>query len=181
MSIVSSKTKILLIGDARVGKTSLRKKYMGQGFRSSYAATMGAEFSVKKINDNIVTIYDLAGDPKSRIFRMQYYPDTQGILIIFDISERKSFANLIHWINEIKTNLSSKIVIFILGNKVDLVGKTLDPVDDEEAYKFSKNLSEDLGISVSFLSTSALTGYNVDVAFSKILAEIEFKHNITRE
>ncbi|MHA2089505.1 MAG: hypothetical protein ACW98K_01495 [Candidatus Kariarchaeaceae archaeon] len=53
--------KLVLIGDSRVGKTSLRKRYMGEGFRGSYSATIGADFSVRVLRDKKITIYDLAG------------------------------------------------------------------------------------------------------------------------
>ncbi len=176
LSKVSNKTKIVLIGDSRVGKTSLRRQYMGDSFRGTYSATMGSEFSVKKLKDNIITIYDLAGDPKSKIFRMQYYPGTQGVLMVFDVNYRKSFENIRVWIDEIRENIKSQLVIFILGNKIDLFDNSLDPVTEVQAYKLSKELEEELGCSVSYLSTSALTGHNVDVAFSKILAEIQFRY-----
>lgn len=166
--------KIVLIGDARVGKTSLRKRYMGEGFRGTYSATLGADFSVKITKNSKITIYDLAGDPASKLLRQQYYMGTQGFIMVFDINNRKSFDNLDSWFDEIRSNLTDRLRVFILGNKDDLRDTSNDPVTEDEAYKYTKKLAEDWGSSISYLSTSALTGYNVDVAFNKLIAEIMY-------
>ncbi len=174
MSVRRNKIKLLLIGDSRVGKTSLRKRYMGEGFQETYAATLGADFSIKNIQEKVISIYDLAGDDASRMFRMQYYMGTQGIIIVFDINNRESFENIAKWFDEIRTNLHSKLRVFVLGNKDDLREVSRDPVSEIEAFEYIQSLEEELGSTISYLSTSALTGYNVEVAFSKLLAEIEF-------
>jgi Ras-related protein Rab-1A len=166
--------KIVLIGDARVGKTSLRKRYMGEGFRGTYTATLGADFSIKITKNAKITIYDLAGDPASKILRQQYYLGTQGFIMVFDINNRQSFENLDDWFDEIRNNLTDKLRVFILGNKEDLRDQAKDPVSEEEGYQYAKRLGEQLGSSVSYLSTSALTGYNVEVAFNKLIAEIMY-------
>lgn len=166
--------KILLIGDSRVGKTSLRKRYIGEGFQQSYTQTLGAEFSTKKFRDTTITIFDLGGDPQTKIFRSQYYPGAQGILMIFDINNRESFENLDNWFDEIRSAINSRLRVFVLGNKDDLRQTSTDPVSEYEAYQYTQKIANELDSSVSYLSTSALTGYNVEVAFSKLLAEIEF-------
>ena len=108
------------------------------------------------------------------MFRMQYYMGTQGIIIVFDINNRESFENISKWFDEIKVNLHSKLRVFILGNKDDLRNAARDPVSEIEAFEYIQGLEKELGSTISYLSTSALTGYNVEVAFSKLLAEIEF-------
>ena len=168
------KIKIVLIGDLRVGKTTLRKRYMGEGFRSTYLATIGADFSSKTINNKQIIIYDLAGDGVSTLFRKEYYHGAQGIIIVYDITNRKSFENLPLWFQEIQNSLYSKLRIIILGNKDDLSLKIPDPVHEFEGYEFAVKMQDELNCSVTFLSTSALSGFNVDVAFTKLLAEIEY-------
>ena len=166
--------KVILIGDSYVGKTSLRGRYMGEGFKHSYSATLGADFSIKTIKGKKIIVYDLAGDPDSKLFRQQYYYGTQGIMMVFDISNRTSFDNLSFWFDEIQSTINSKLRIFILGNKDDLRSEASDPVSELEAYEFTKKMGEKLSSSISYLSTSALTGYNVEVGFSKLLAEIVY-------
>jgi len=164
--------KIILIGDIRVGKTSLRHQYMGQGFRGTYSATLGVDYSVKETKYGKTLIYDLAGDPASKILRQQYYNGTQGCLMVYSIVNRKSFDHLDYWKEEITSILDPTFPIFILGNKDDLRDSVDDPVSEEEGYLYSKKIQEELNTSVSYLTTSALTGYNVEVAFNKLLTEI---------
>jgi len=167
--------KIILIGDVRVGKTSMRSQYMGQGFRASYTATLGVDYSVKETSQGKVIVYDLAGDRSTSLLRKQQYPNTNGVLMVFSIANRGSFNNLDYWIEELASTIKIDIPIFILGNKDDLRETTQDPVREEEGYAYSKKLADTYGTSVSYLSTSALTGYNVEVAFSKLLSEILMK------
>ena len=172
---LTEKIKIVLIGDIRVGKTTLRKRYMGEGFQNEYAATLGADFSVKQFdNDTLVTIYDLAGDHQSTSFRQEYYLGAKGIIIVYDITNRESFENLPRWFKEIENSFHSKLRIVILGNKNDLWDQTDDPVQEYEGYEFATKMQNHYQSSISFLSCSALTGYNVEVAFSKLLAEIAY-------
>ncbi|MHA2249969.1 MAG: Rab family GTPase [Candidatus Kariarchaeaceae archaeon] len=174
MSQAVDQIKLVLIGDSRVGKTSLRKRYMGEGFLGSYSATIGADFSVKVMSGKKITIYDLAGDPSSKFLRQPYYPGTHGFIMAFDITNRDSFNNLGTWFDEIRSNLHLKLRVFVLGNKDDLRDSVTDPVTETEAYNYVRGLELELGSSISYLTTSALTGYNVAVAFNKLLAEIEF-------
>ena len=161
-----------MVGDSQVGKTSIRKRYMGEGFKGTYTATLGAEFSVKSIRDTTITIFDLGGEPATKLFRMQYYPGAQGIIMVFDINNRESFENLPGWFQEFRSSIHPKLPVFVLGNKDDLRSESLDPVTEPETYDYTTILAEESGTSISYLSTSALTGYNVDVAFSKLIAEI---------
>ena len=147
---------------------------MGEGFRNSYQATLGADFSVKITEESKITIYDLAGDPSSKFLRQQYYSGTQGIIMVFSISDRDSFHNLDSWFTEVRSNLPAKLRVFVLGNKDDLRDSIDDPVSEDEAYQYTDKLADELGSSISYLSTSALTGYNVDNAFNKLIAEIMY-------
>jgi GTPase SAR1 family protein len=153
---------------------------MGEGFQRTYAATLGADFSVRHIQDMVVSIYDLAGDQASKILRMPYYMGSQGVIMVFDISNRDSFENLPAWFDEIRANLHSKLRVFVLGNKNDLRYIADDPVSEVEAFGYINELQKELESSISYLSTSAMTGYNVEVAFSKLLAEIDFDLEIIK-
>jgi small GTP-binding protein len=126
------------------------------------------------MRDKKITIYDLAGDPNSKLMRQPYYPGTQGFIMVFDITNRESFHNLASWFEEIQSNLHDRLRVFVLGNKDDLRETTMDPVKETEAYEYVRALELKLGSSISYLSTSALTGYNVATAFNKLLAEIEY-------
>ena len=98
--------KVCLLGDGAVGKTALRKRYLGKQFSSGYVMTIGADFAVKKteINTNDGTksvkfqIWDLAGQPRFNSVRELYYKGSHGGLLVFDITRRDSFSNLNSWV-----------------------------------------------------------------------------------
>ena len=165
-----------MVGDSRVGKNSIRKRYMGEGFKGTYAATLGAEFSVKSLLNTTVTIFDLGGEPATKLFRIQYYPGSQGIIMVFDINNRESFQNLPGWFQEFRSSIHPKLPVFVLGNKEDLRKEAADPVNEWESYEYTRALAEESGTSISYLSTSAFTGYNVEVVFTKLIAEISLQN-----
>ena len=123
--------KIVLCGDGAVGKTSLRRAYLGQEFNSNYLETLGADFATKIIkilyNEEEYQIkyliWDLAGQPNFNAVRTNYFKGSHAILIIYDVTNRKSYENVINWIHEIKKSLSGEGIppISLLGNKIDLV------------------------------------------------------------
>ncbi|MCG3219145.1 MAG: GTP-binding protein [Candidatus Heimdallarchaeota archaeon] len=165
--------KITLIGDWAVGKTSLRRRFMGQSFVTQYMGTLGADFGVieKEIDDMKVSyqIWDLAGQSGYEGVRRRYYDGTHGSLVVFDTTRPSSLKNLKGWISELwENNGKGKIPLVILGNKSDLPQK----VSDEDVMKFVDDLNEqtahityDYGFEVEYIKTSALTGENIDQAF----------------
>ena len=172
--------KVCLLGDGAVGKTALRERYLGKQFSSGYVMTIGADFAVKK--SKIMTeegekevkfqIWDLAGQPRFNSVRELYYKGSHGGLLVFDITRRDSFSNLMNWVDELYKNSGrGKMPLTVLGNKVDLREEVDDPVTKEEVFTFIKELKEAKGIpyEITYLETSAKTGANVDESF-KILA-----------
>ncbi|MHA2253450.1 MAG: ADP-ribosylation factor-like protein, partial [Candidatus Kariarchaeaceae archaeon] len=70
--------KVVLLGDPSVGKTSIRKRYLGEGFKHTYSMTLGADFAIKRINNTVLQVFDLAGNPFFQTVRELYYHGTQG-------------------------------------------------------------------------------------------------------
>ncbi|MFW9996909.1 MAG: GTP-binding protein [Candidatus Odinarchaeota archaeon] len=173
--------KMVLTGDGAVGKTSLRLRYLGHGFKAQYLETIGADFALK--NEDVggksvdFQIWDLAGQQRFQSVRSTYYYGALGALLVFDVTRRSSFDNLEPWVEEIwKHNGKGIIPIVILGNKYDLRDQSADCVDAEEALEYVKNLSEKTkkrGFEIRFLNTSAKTGLNVPEAF-QALGEVYF-------
>ncbi|MFW9993971.1 MAG: Rab family GTPase [Candidatus Odinarchaeota archaeon] len=168
--------KIVLAGDGAVGKTSLRERYLGRGFKSQYLQTVGADFalSTEKIGQKEVKfqIWDLAGQQRFQAVRSVYYAGALGALLVFDITRRDSFENLSSWVDEIwKHNGKGTIPVVLLGNKFDLRDEHSDCITEKEALKFAKDLSKktkEKGFDIRFLNTSAKTGLNVSEAFQAI-------------
>ncbi|MHA1707549.1 MAG: GTP-binding protein [Candidatus Heimdallarchaeaceae archaeon] len=169
--------KITLLGDGAVGKTSLRKTYLGEGFKDGYSMTIGADFAVKRLRiddqDFVAQIWDLAGQQRFSAVREVYYRGTSGCLLVFDISRRSSFENIPSWIAELLKNNSNRVVpIVLIGNKSDLRSTAKDPVMREQAEEYAHSLTSWSGFTVPYIETSAKTGENVDEAFKTLLKNI---------
>ncbi len=183
--------KLVLLGDGRVGKTSLRKRYLGLGFPTEYLETLGADFSIKTLKFNHTNnnetiwlryqIWDIAGQPRFNQIRKSFYMGAQAALVLFDVSERKSLTSLGNWIDELynSNGKGTKIPIVIIANKIDL-RKEIDCITQEEGEKTVKKIQEKYNVtnSIRFLETSAKTGENVDLAFEKITSMFLSMHDI---
>lgn len=177
--------KIVLIGDGQVGKTSLRRNYMGESFRTEYLMTIGADFSVKEVpyEDYILNlqIWDLAGQPRFKDVRGAYYAGAYGALVVFDITRPETFTSIDFWINEmIKYNDNKLIPMILIGNKADLRGET--PLETQVpkrlAMAYAQTLSEWSDFKVSYIETSAKTGQNVMRAFETLIDVIYYAMGI---
>ncbi|MCE7748245.1 MAG: GTP-binding protein [Candidatus Heimdallarchaeota archaeon] len=174
--------KVVLIGDGAVGKTSLRRNYLGKSFRENYLMTIGADFSVKQVpyEDYIVSlqIWDLAGQPRFSEVRGAYYANTYGAMVVFDVTRPNTFTNIDFWINEmIKYNDNKLIPLVIIGNKTDLRGELPEEVqvNKTSAMTYAQILSEWGGIKVEYVETSAKSGQNVSSAFERLIDRIYFQ------
>ena len=126
--------KIILIGNSGVGKTSLFRKLSTGEFLPKNISTIGIdkktlEYSIdvnnEKKNFNI-SLFDTAGQEKFRAVTKSYSKESEGILLMYDITDRKSFDNVEMWINSIRESIdshNSKCVVFLIGNKLDLIGE----------------------------------------------------------
>ena len=131
--------KIILIGNTAVGKTALFRKMETGEFSDKNIATIGVakktlytpvevDINGKRIKKNIcVSLYDTAGQEKFKSITLNYFKETEGIILMYDITNRESFDNVEAWINSIKESIgsshSSEYVIILMGNKLDLVDK----------------------------------------------------------
>ncbi|MHA2250407.1 MAG: Rab family GTPase [Candidatus Kariarchaeaceae archaeon] len=166
--------KITLLGDAAVGKTSLRKKFMGEGLKSNYGMTIGADFAVYKMDDYTLHIWDLAGQIQYSTMISMYFRGTLGSLLVFDVSRKDSFSNLPRWINElIKNNENQLVPLVVVGNKTDLRNATWDALQPNEGIEYANSLSEWANFEIPYIETSALTGLNVDLIFKKLVEKID--------
>lgn len=175
--------KMVLAGDGGVGKTTLRMRYMGRPFVSTYMTTIGADFAVKDVvidgKPFRIQIWDLAGQTKFDSVRKNYYSGILGALVLFDVTKPLSFVNLKNWIEEIWNHNGKGIIpIVILGNKADLRDQFPYSITDEIAENSCAILSQQTklyGFEVKYLPTSAKTGQNVAKAF-EIIAKLSSEY-----
>lgn len=160
--------KLMMIGEQAVGKSSLTKRYTDKIFVPNIMGTAGLDMHKKivKINDeNInVIIYDSAGHERFRKITEVQYKGSDGLILVYDITDNRSFDWIIEWIDKLKSENIPNMEILILGNKIDL----------NKDRKITENDLIELGnkFNVPIIETSALTGENVDEAFNKIINNI---------
>ena len=160
--------EILLLGDTNVGKTSLLLNYTDNYFVGSHISTVGIDYKFKtvKINDiNIkLQIWDTSGQERFRSLAKNYLKNANGIIFVYDITNKKSFDGVKVWMSEAESHGNYKQII--IGNKCDLEGKR--EVKKEMVDKFASKKK------IEVFETSAKTSTNVAKAFetlAKLLVE----------
>ncbi len=162
--------KCTLGGDGGVGKTSIRRQYLGEGFTGQYLQTLGADFALKETKiDNITLrwqIWDLAGQQAFHEVRKAYYRGCLGALVVYSVVERETFDSVRKWVEDIWTHsgYKKKIPIILIGNKIDL--RNTDDASKVVLPEEGKRLAEELGIG--FIETSAKTGERIEEAFEML-------------
>lgn len=115
--------KLLIIGNSSVGKSSLLLRFADDVFNDTFLPTIGVDFKIRTIESSgsviKLQIWDTAGQEKFKTITAAYYKGAQGLLLVFDISDRKSFIDIENWMLEAEKYSSQKIVKILIGNKSD--------------------------------------------------------------
>ncbi|MFX1515586.1 MAG: Rab family GTPase [Promethearchaeota archaeon] len=166
--------KIVLIGDGGVGKTAIRERYLGKGFKAQYLLTIGADFAMR---DDVIRgesiryqIWDLAGQQRFDAVREVYYKGSVGALLVYDVTRPDSYFNTPKWINELWTNNGrGRVPIVVVANKIDMRELSDDTVSPEQGRIFTERLTKltrPEGFDCFYIETSAKTGVNIQAAFT---------------
>ncbi|UCE10967.1 MAG: GTP-binding protein [Candidatus Thorarchaeota archaeon] len=167
--------KTVLIGDGAVGKTSIRRNYMREGFQSTHIPTIGVDFAKKMVyfEGKIVrfVIWDLTGQHSFERVRGHYYSGCHSIVLVYSVTNRKSFDNVPKWLVEAYRHLRKLPPTAILANKIDLRQSTSDEdfVTTVEGLEFVDYFKRKLAVPIIFKETSALTGENIDETFTELI------------
>ena len=165
--------KVVLLGEAGVGKTSIIHQFTYHQFDPDCISSISAQFISKTIDYPgygaiKYDIWDTAGQERYRSITNAYYKGAKGALLVYDITNKKSFDNLDRWVSDLKVNADDKISIVLLGNKSDLenqrIIKTEEGKNKAEFYKFA------------FMETSALNGNNIKKTFNELIMDV-YKNN----
>jgi small GTP-binding protein len=157
-----------------LGKTSLRKSYLGEGFITSHLATLGVDFAQKRFVLDVIPIrliiWDLAGQPSYEKVRRHYYEGCSGIVLVYSVVDRRSFDNASKWLVEAYKYMGKLPPTAVLANKIDLRPGSPpgNSVTNDEGQKFARYFAEKLSVPVIFEETSALTGESITEAFTKL-------------
>ncbi|KAG6376273.1 GTP binding protein [Boletus reticuloceps] len=158
------RTKIVLLGDQSVGKTSLITRFMYDTFDNTYQATIGIDFLSKTLylEDRTVRLqlWDTAGQERFRSLIPSYIRDSSVAIVVYDITNRQSYLSTSKWIDDVRSERGYDVIIVLVGNKADLSEKR--QVTVEEATQKATQMS------IMFMETSAKAGHNVKSLFKKI-------------
>ncbi|MHA2037656.1 MAG: Rab family GTPase [Promethearchaeota archaeon] len=168
--------KVAVVGDGRVGKTTLIKRFTHSSFEKEYIKTIGAQLStyIAEIDGDKIKLlfWDIAGQDSFHFLRPSFYNNSKAAVIVYSLEEnrlgKESFKHINGWYEEI-TKYCGNIPIVLFANKVDLI--------DEETFNNSelKDISNTLNFHGDYI-TSAKTGNGVIEAFSAIIEELYNKY-----
>ena len=158
--------KLLTLGDTTVGKSSIVLRFSDDQFDDTIFSTIGIDFKTKfmKVKDSTVKvlIWDTAGQEKFQNVAKSYYKGANGVLLVYDITNRKSFERVEFWLKELKENNKiDDLYLYLVGNKKDLEGKRMISTDEGKKYAEDNN--------INFTEVSAKTGEGVREVFDNVL------------
>jgi len=163
--------KLLLIGDSGVGKTCVLFRFSEDAFNSTFISTIGIDFKIRTIDLDgkkiKLQIWDTAGQERFRTITTAYYRGAMGIMLVYDITNEKSFDNIRNWIRNIEEHAAADVEKMVLGNKCDMNEKRQVSCDRGEGLAREYN--------VKFMETSAKTSINVEEAFISLARDIKKK------
>ena len=171
--------KYIIIGDSFVGKSKILLRYTNNEYNENFVITIGAEFGAKTINidgqEIRIQIWDTAGMENFKSITRSYYKNSICALIVYDISNKDSFKNVLNWIEDCKVFSPKNILLVLIGNKCDLEEKR--QVSIEEGKKVAEEND------MIFFETSAKDNININEVFVKSAQKIleNIKNNVYEE
>ena len=169
--------KIVLCGDGYVGKSTIRERYLGIAFRPAYLQTIGADYATKnqiysETNESIrLQIWDLAGQQKFSNIRETFYKGTDGVVLVYDVSNPSSADKIIDWIKEIRKIVHEPVPMILVANKIDLRTE-IDCLTTQQGTHLVEELSNTFDNSIQLIESSAKTGENIDKIFAQLAKSV---------
>jgi len=178
--------KILSLGEGGVGKSCLIKRYCEEKFESRYIATIGVDFGVRTVRVDApptssqantatssssssslevkVNFWDLSGHPEFYEIRQSFYKDTQGLLLVYDVTSRRSFSSLDQWLSESAKFAARPVHTVLVANKADLSSQRVVTEAEGRAWAQTRGYA--------YWETSACTGHNVNDMFNSVFRAV---------
>jgi len=142
--------KIVILGDSSVGKSSMVRRLISNIFIEHNESTIGAAFCQFRKNDILFDIWDTAGQEKYRSITPMYYRSAEIAIIVFDVSNIKSYVSVKYWIKELRRNDINSTKIFVVGNKVDMAHDFVAYGDDIDYKIYYTSAKDGTGINELF-------------------------------
>nr|CAD2185231.1 unnamed protein product [Meloidogyne enterolobii] len=171
--------KVVLVGNAGVGKTCLVRKFTQGVFPPGQSATIGVDFMIKTLNVNgdkiKLQIWDTAGQERFRSITQSYYRSAHAIVLAYDVSCQPTFDCINEWINEIEQYANKKALRILVGTKVDKEEEREVPTHIGESFAAANNFDY-------FVETSAASSENVEILFQEVATRLatEMRKDETR-
>jgi len=163
--------KLLLIGDSGVGKSCLLMRYCEDSFFESFITTIGIDFKVRTLEMDgkkvRVQVWDTAGQERFQTILPAYYRGAHGIMLVYDVTDAKSFENCARWAKQIETHAQPGVMRLLVANKADLSAERL--ISTEAGADLAKSLD------CAFFESSAKSNLNVAPAFHALVQAV-LKH-----
>jgi len=158
--------KVLMLGDAGCGKTSLIQRFVHQEFQLEYAATVGIDLvamdtKLENGKSAQVQIWDTAGQERFRHLTQNYYRGCHGVVLVYDLTCQESFRHVFSWIKDLKAAADGNFEVVLIANKLDLAPERV--VEAERGQLLANE------IKAEFFECSALDGSHVDAAFTSLI------------
>ncbi len=160
--------QLITLGDTKVGKTSILKRYHEDSFTAHHLSTIGLDFiaPVMQLGGENVTvkIWDTAGQERFRTITQSFYKQAQGVMLVFDVTDENSFNNLHAWMTSINENANANTIMYLIGNKVDLVDERKTPKETAQKAADKYNMK--------YFETSAKANINIKEAIESLANEV---------
>ncbi|MHA2089285.1 MAG: Rab family GTPase [Candidatus Kariarchaeaceae archaeon] len=165
--------KIIAVGNASVGKTSLTLRFATDNFQDDYKMTLGMNLVTKNVQLNSysiqLAIWDTGGQDSFAPLLPMYYRGALGALVVYDLTNEKSFQSVQKWMNDIK-RYCDEIPVVLIGNKKDLVNQTI--ISTDEGENLAIQLKESWSKPIHFREASAKEDLEVDASFQDLAESI---------
>ncbi|XP_042879170.1 ras-related protein Rab-24-like [Penaeus japonicus] len=162
--------KVVMLGQAACGKTSLVERFIYNRFNNNYQATIGAAFGARRMNVQgrviCVGLWDTAGSERYQAMSRIYYRDAGAAIICYDITDKESLERAKYWVTEVQKN-EERCLIYLCGTKLDLVLE--EPQVRQLDYHDVVDYADQAGAKV--FETSSKTGENVETMFETIVED----------
>jgi small GTP-binding protein len=171
---------IILIGDSTVGKVYFLESYFKNKFNQNFISTIGIDKEIKFIklgNDFYkITLWDTTGQDRFKCLPKKYYHNSDGILLLFDVTNEDTFYNNRKWVKDIKDNLNinsedrqdSEKPLYLIGNNIDLPGRVVSKEKAEEQAK---------SFGMKYFEVSCKINMNIPEVMARLIIECHIKKN----
>ena len=168
-----SSISLILIGDTHVGKTNFLTRYITNKFHDVFISTVGIEREIKgvKIDNKLykLTIWDTAGQERFKSLPVKYYKNVDGVLLLYDVCDEKSFEDVNSWLSDVKQNSNRTkeggepdISLFLIGNKIDKDGRVVTRQKGEELAK---------SLGMKYFEISCKTNVNIHETMARMIID----------